>query len=56
MEAADVHDRKTFGRYFLEKKQAEGLSSPKKSLDISPFLTASFSYEWTTQEVTSFGR
>ena len=33
MEAADVHERKTFGRYFLEKKQAEGLPSPKKSLD-----------------------
>lgn len=25
---------KTFGRYFLEKKQAEGLPSPKNDLDI----------------------
>ena len=42
MGAADVHEKKTFGRYFLEKKQAEGLSNPKKSLDIKPKKTISF--------------
>ena len=34
MGAADVHERKTFSRYFLGKKQAEGLPSPKNDLDI----------------------
>lgn len=32
--------------------EAEGLASPKKSLDISLFLAASFSCEWTGEEVT----
>nr|DAW24626.1 MAG TPA: hypothetical protein [Caudoviricetes sp.] len=37
MGAADVHEKKTFGRYFLGKKQAEGLPSPKNDLDIKNF-------------------